>query len=215
MKERISQLMKDLEKALSIDEREIAEKIRSTGFKCRRCARCCMEEYGDNTVSVFPFEIRGISERTGLDMEDIAVPAPSDDMDPCGNIHTFEWVLRKNGDCSFLKNGQCSIYEHRPRICKTYPFYLQEGHLLVSECEGIGAQIGDGESLILAAQLKERYINELKESIMLLERFRGFEPGENAGLCVHDSEGEHWVSIKNIRANIRIYETPRTIRPTR
>ncbi len=185
--------MEALEKALIINEKEIAGKIKSTGFKCRRCARCCKEEYGDNTVTVFPFEIRRISERTGLDMGVVAVPTPSEDRDHCRNIHTFEWVLKKNGDCSFLRNGQCMIYEHRPGICKTYPFYLQEGKLLISECEGLGAPISEDECMNLAAQLKKRYTTELKEAVMLLERFRGFRPDGMGNICVHDSEGEHWV----------------------
>lgn len=196
MNERISQLKKALDEALRLDESNIANKIKLIGFKCLGCARCCMQEYGDNTVSVFPFEIKRISERTGLQTEEIAVPAPSEERDPEGNIHTFEWVLRKNWDCMFLKNGLCSIYECRPRICMTYPFYLLEGHLMVSECEGLGGSISDDECLKLSSQLKERYIAELKESILLIERFRGFKPGGNGNLCVHDSEGEHWVQSR-------------------
>jgi Fe-S-cluster containining protein len=193
MRQRIDYLEKALKEAAKIDEKQLANDIKATGFKCKKCAQCCKAEYGDNTVSVFPREIRRICEETGLDKEEIVIPTPSEDTDSEGNIHTFEWVLRREGDCIFLKNGLCQAYKCRPHICKTYPFYLQEGRLMVSDCAGLGEEISDEESKRIAALLKERYITEIKESILLLERFRGFKPGGRGNICVHDSEGEHWV----------------------
>ncbi len=194
MRQGIDYLEKALKEAMEIDEKQLAEEIKATGFKCKKCAQCCKAEYGDNTVSVFPYEIRCICEVTGLDKEIIVIPTPSEDTDSGGNIHTFEWVLRRQGDCIFLKNGLCQAYECRPRICKTYPFYLQDGYLMVSECSGLGEKISDEESKEIAALLKERYITEIKESILLLERFRGFKPGGRGNICVHDSEGDHWIN---------------------
>ncbi len=185
-------LKKSLDEAIGIEEQRLADEIKSIGFKCRKCARCCRAEYGDNTVFIFPFEIRRICEKTGLAREDFVIPAPSEDRDAQGNIHTFEWVLRKNGDCIFLEKGLCRIYECRPYICKTYPFYLLDGRLMISECEGIGGEITEEESRKLTSLLKERYIAEIKEAIALFEKFRGFNPS-GSGICVHDSEGEHWV----------------------
>ncbi|KCZ73073.1 putative Fe-S oxidoreductase [Candidatus Methanoperedens nitroreducens] len=203
MKEtKIRNLRGELDEAIRIDERQLADSIRAIGFRCRKCAQCCRAEHGDNTVSIFPFEIRRICERTGLEPEDIVTPTPSLDTDSEGNIHTFEWVLRKDGDCIFLKSGLCKIYECRPYICKTYPFYLLEGRLMVSECMGLGGVISSEESQRIATLLKERYITEIKESILLLERFNGFNgfnglnclnPDSMRNICVHDSEGEHWV----------------------
>ncbi len=189
---KIQQLLETLDNAKRIDESQLAEKIKAIGFKCRKCARCCREEYGDNTVFVFPSEIRCIVEQTSLNKDDFVIPTPSQDIDTKGNIHTFEWVLRKNGDCIFLQKGLCSIYENRPYICKTYPFYLLEGKLTFSECEGLGSETSDEESKRLAVLLKERYIAEIEESVELLRKFKGFKP-LGKGICVHDSEGEHWV----------------------
>ncbi len=193
MKQRITHLKKTLDEAVKIDENRLAYKIRTIGFKCQHCEGCCKAEFGDNTVLLFPFEIRQICDKTGFQPEDIAIPTPSQDTDSGGNIHTFEWVLGKNEDCIFLKNGLCEIYECRPFICKTYPFYLMDGRLMISECDGLGIAISNEESQKIAALLKERYIFEIKESISLLERFSGFKPGGEGNVCVHDSEGEHWV----------------------
>ncbi len=190
---KIVELKKSLDRASKIDEKLLADKIRAIGFKCLRCAQCCREEFGNNTVAVFPFEIRLICEKTGFKWKEIVNPTPSQDVDTEGNIHTFEWVLGKNGDCIFLKNGLCEIYDCRPHICTTYPFYLQDGQLMVSECSGTGGEISNEGSQKLAALLKKRYIAEIRESIALLEKFRGFVPGGMRGICVHDSEGEHWI----------------------
>ncbi len=63
---------------------------------------------------------------------------------------------------------------------------------MISECEGIGGDITEEESRKFASLLKERYIAEIKEAIALFEKFEGFNPS-GSGICVHDSEGEHWV----------------------
>ena len=182
-----------LDEAIRIDESRIADEIISIGYKCQKCARCCMGNFGDNTVSIFPFEIKHISEKNGLKWNDIAVPTPSEDRDNAGNIHTFEWILKKNGDCTFLDKGLCKIYECRPYICRTYPFYLLDGCLMISECEGLGNTISDEDAIKMAKLLKERYLAEIRESIALLEKFRGFAPSGKGDICVHDSEGEHWL----------------------
>src|SRR5659263_698643 len=122
--EMISDLKKDLDNALGIDEKKLADKIKTMGFNCKKCAQCCMSDFGDNTVIVSPSKIRKMCERSGLKRDDFVIPMPSDDRDQDGNIHTFEWILKKNGDCIFLNEKMCEIYECRPFICKTYPFFL-------------------------------------------------------------------------------------------
>ncbi len=196
MKGHIEKIKQSLEKAALIDESALANKITSIGYKCLRCAKCCKLDFGDNTVSIFPSEIRCISGKTGLNRDEIAVPTPSEDRDAQGKIHTFEWILRKNGDCRFLENDLCKIYQCRPFICSTYPFYLFDGRLMVSECEGIGEPIGDEEAMNIARLLKERYITEIKESVALLEKFRGLRPNGRGDICVHDSEGDHWIFLE-------------------
>lgn len=188
-------LRKELDDACRINTSLLASEIKVIGFKCQQCGRCCKAEYGDNTVSIFPAEIRYIIKRTGLEWDDIAVPTPSGDRDAEGNIHTFEWVLKKNDDCIFLERCLCKIYGCRPFICKTYPFYLLDGRLKVCECEGLGCAIDSKESHMIAELLKERYIAGIRESISLLEKFRGFNPGGRGNVCVHDSEGERWVYL--------------------
>jgi len=82
-------------------------------------------------------------------------------------------------------------------LCRTYPFYLDEGRLMHLECRGLGGKIEQEEANELAESLLDRYITEIREAIHLLERYRDFERGESkeGGACiVHDSEGEHRIS---------------------
>jgi len=190
----IAILKKDLANALRIDEIKLAHQIKATGFKCMKCAQCCMSEFGDNTVIVSPSQIREICKSSSLEPDDFVIPTASDDRDEDGNLHTFEWVLKNNGDCIFLKEKLCEIYECRPFICRTFPFFLLDGELEACECMGIGGNIGDRDSLELAKLLKERYVLEIRESMAVFEKFNGFNPCGSGRVCVHDSEGEHWIT---------------------
>ncbi len=202
----LNQLRNALKKAMEIDVKIIAAGIKAIGFHCKKCAECCMAQYGDNTVIVFPGEIKRICEVKKLLPHDFVDPMPSEDRDKEGNIHTFEWMLKKNPDCIFLRDKRCEIYELRPHLCRTYPFYLLDGKLEASVCRGLGGHINSVRCLELAGLLKERYILEIRESIALFEKFRGFQPGICGSVCVHDSEGEHW-----IKPDLRHYNYKHTI----
>ena len=61
---RIAELREDLRRAKSQSRANLAGEIRDMGFSCQGCGECCQGE--DNSVLVFPFEIRSIQEATGL-----------------------------------------------------------------------------------------------------------------------------------------------------
>jgi Fe-S-cluster containining protein len=221
----IKRLATELGNARKIDAGEIAAEIRNIGFSCLMCGRCCRSEHGDNSVIVSPAEIENICLHTGLEHGSVAQPPHessrdlretrtleelSDMIDIQGNIHTFGWELarKKNGDCSFIQDiaagNKCTIYAARPLLCSTYPFYIEEGELRVSECEGLGKEIGPDESLELARKVIMRYREELKETILLYENYESFRSGpENINKAmeniregiinyvVHDSTGSH------------------------
>jgi len=196
LQDRIAGLKKDLLAAKGISLTDLAARIRKTGFHCQECGECCRGE--DNSVVVFPEEIRRIQRATDLDWLEAVAPPVEGEWDREGCFHTLEWRLRKeNNACRFYRDGRCSIYPVRPMLCRTYPFYLDEGRLMHSECRGLGGKIEQEEANELAESLLDRYITEIREAIHLLERYRDFERGESkeGGACiVHDSEGEHRIS---------------------
>lgn len=104
---------------------------------------------------------------------------PEEILDSQGNIHAFGWMLRKkrNGDCIFLEEStkKCRVYPARPMLCRTYPFYLENLKLYISECEGLGYLISKEESQKLAKALLFRYISELEDTLGMYEKFENFE----------------------------------------
>jgi Fe-S-cluster containining protein len=180
---------------------DLIQKVAATGFRCKRCGKCCRGAFGDNTVTIFPSEIRGIMGATCLGWLDIARPHECDDMDEQGLYHTFEWALRrkKNGDCTFLDEGKCAVYEHRPLICRTYPMKLEAGRLELYECDGVGPGAMDGpEAGRMAEALLKRQLAEARETASLLEKFEAFRPARRTPVrdrvyVVHDSEGSRKV----------------------
>ena len=157
------------------------------------CGECCRGQ--DNSVVVFPFEIRRILSATDLEWLDVVSPPNLGEWDREGCFHTLEWWLNKeNESCRFYQNGHCAIYSVRPMLCSAYPFYLDRGELMCSECRGLGGKIEPGEARNMAERLIRRYVIEIQEAIAILEKYEDFERGEvgkGGGCIVHDSEGEH------------------------
>ena len=201
IEEMLADLALQLERAESLSSETIAREIVRIGFRCERCGDCCRGE--ENSVALFPFEIRAIVDEAGGEGWLEAVEPPLDgEWDSEGNFHTLEWRLRKEGrDCKYFSKEGCRIYEARPLICRTYPFYLDEGRLRWSECRGLGGEIGFEEAQKLAELLKRRQIVEIREAIELIGKYEDFERGEPSpyGKCiVHDSEGEHEIEWSEI-----------------
>lgn len=141
----------EAERARKLDVKELADAIQEVGFECTECGDCCTsgsdDDPNENVVTVFPDEVRRISDNNDLKKDEIAEP------NPFGGEETFEWALKRDGcgDCFFYEN-ECGIYEDRPWICRTYPFdvswedsvsstekrHLSDSTLLVYECEGTG-----------------------------------------------------------------------------
>jgi uncharacterized protein len=200
MYERQKELRKSLETTKRISIEDLASQITAIGFECLRCGDCCVGD--DNSVVVFPFEIRKILAATGVGWLDAVEPPTIGEWDCHGNFHTLEWRIKKEeGSCKFHSEKGCEIYQTRPMMCKTYPFYLDEEELLCSECRGLGREIGSGEAEKIAARIIERRITELEEAIALLEKYQDFERGQRSekGACiVHDSEGSHAVEWREL-----------------
>ncbi len=195
LSEEISRLDAELAEARTVDVQALVSELFEARFSCKRCAGCCRAACGDNVVAVFPGEVRNIMAASGKSWFEVARPPESDDFDANGFRHAFEWVLRRkpNGDCVFLDEGRCTIYDVRPHICRTYPFRLEAGKLEQYECDGLAAGSSDtGDLAILAQALVSRSICELEEAGELLKRYEPFKPGspgDSRVIVVHDSEG--------------------------
>lgn len=213
----IHELEQELADASNISKKTIATKIEEIGFSCLMCGKCCRRAFGDNTVLLIPKEIQLIADHTGIEPNEITTPATSDDtelmdlIDAKGRTHTFGWMLlrKNNGDCNFIEDAdisnRCKIHNVRPMLCRTYPFYIQEMELHVSECEGVGSKITSKESQSMASDVLDRYVAEIEDTIVLYGKFEGIATKHEGTkiadthsrgkkdivYIVHDSNGAH------------------------
>ena len=108
-------------------------------FQCLRCAQCC----GDTNLHIrhvlmLKTEAQRIAKLTAKPIEEFAVE--TEEHEP----YAYEMrKTQKEGRCVFLKSKACTIYEHRPVICRFYPFEFgpTKSHvnefLATDECPGI------------------------------------------------------------------------------
>jgi Fe-S-cluster containining protein len=89
-------------------------------FTCTQCGNCCTGAPGHTWVS--EEEIDALSRRLGLDrasfLRTYTRPVWR------GGKQLVSLIEKKNNDCIFWAKGVgCTVYEDRPRQCRTWPFW--------------------------------------------------------------------------------------------
>lgn len=91
-------------------------------FECTQCGRCCGG--GPGTIRVSDEEIGALAATLGLPDADFR--ARYTRRLRGGDISLIE---RENHDCIFYEEEiGCSVYAHRPRQCRTWPFWRSLVH---------------------------------------------------------------------------------------
>tara|TARA_Y100000310_G_C20682123_1_gene816608 strand:- start:1216 stop:1575 length:360 start_codon:yes stop_codon:yes gene_type:complete len=90
-------------------------------FKCTKCGECCRPRVKVSSEDISRIKELGLKEEEFVDFDE--------------KINS-KILLQKNNLCMFLKKGErdekgedtfvCSIYDHRPEVCKQYPFIGNE-----------------------------------------------------------------------------------------
>jgi Fe-S-cluster containining protein len=122
MKNKIAELTDERDKLSEFPKDEFIAIIRDVGFACTCCAKCCTRAFNGHV-----FLLDDDVERVLAISPDALIPAPDFELcDQHGNFYVSGYALRcrKNGDCIFLENNRCNIYEQRFRICRIYPYML-------------------------------------------------------------------------------------------
>jgi hypothetical protein len=95
-------------------------------FKCVGCScgACCNGAAGPGAVWVDQVEMDGLARHLALAFDDFTARFVR-------RIDgRFSLVEKPNHDCVFYEQGKgCSVYDARPRQCRTYPFW---GRILAS-----------------------------------------------------------------------------------
>jgi uncharacterized protein len=86
-------------------------------FECTACGKCCLN-HGDGYNYVFSTR----SERRAL-AKHLEVSLKQFEQTYCEKV-SGQWSFRSREDaCIFLEGGRCSVYELRPKQCRTFPFW--------------------------------------------------------------------------------------------
>jgi len=104
-------------------------------FKCTQCGRCCTG--GPGYVWVTPEEMEEIAEGLELDLNTFCQRY----IRKIGSRYALK--EHSNWDCVFLKGKRCTVYQARPKQCKTFPWWndtlgsKKSWDKATEECEGI------------------------------------------------------------------------------
>ncbi len=91
----------------------------------------------------------------------------------------YAFALKKGqGSCTFLDNGRCQVYAHRPHFCQQFPFHIHVGSRAQVEldlsCRGVWSNQGEeamSEGLRLVQQNEVAIRKTLKESVPIYREF--------------------------------------------
>jgi uncharacterized protein len=107
-------------------------------FKCTGCGRCCTGSPG--VVWISEEEIEKAAQFLNMKMEDFCKKHVRKLGD---RLALMEIKRGKDYDCTFLQDGKCSIYNFRPKQCKTFPWWSENleskeaWDAVAKDCEGI------------------------------------------------------------------------------
>jgi len=151
------------------------------------CAERSAEHFEEQPAKNLEKECFAIHFETFLDI----LNSLKDQIDQNGRIHTFGRMLRRkeNGACFFLDEStkKCRIYDVRPGLCRTYPFYPDGAGILECECDGLESAAETSFSIAaeLTGALEKRLLDEQadfkKTQFFLKEMAAQFQMNTDAG----------------------------------
>ena len=109
-------------------------------FECVRCSRCCRHEPG--YVFLSENDISGLS--TAHDCSRSEFMSTFCTVVSVFQVDRISLKEKDNYDCIFWDDGGCTVYEHRPLQCRSFPFWgsslasEQAWQELARDCPGIG-----------------------------------------------------------------------------
>jgi len=107
---------------LNYPSEELASIIKDVGFCCTLCGKCCTKEFNSHV-----FLLRDDLKRAKEKYPDMIAPAPYFevcDNNGCFYVSGYALKIKENGDCVFLEDKKCRIYDDRFLICRIYPYML-------------------------------------------------------------------------------------------
>ncbi|MBN2163995.1 MAG: YkgJ family cysteine cluster protein [Pontiellaceae bacterium] len=103
-------------------------------FQCAGCGECCR---WSGSVLLEDDDIRAMAEHLGLSEQDFI----RDHTRLAPNRQQLALLDQEDGSCAFLAGNRCSVYEARPRQCRSFPYdwYVPQG------CPALDRLLSSGE----------------------------------------------------------------------
>jgi Fe-S-cluster containining protein len=129
-------------------------------FQCDKCALCC----GDTKervrmILLLKSEAHRIRLGTRRNLDEFA--------DRIEGFEPYVYSMKKTlkGNCLFLDNNLCSIYDLRPLVCKFYPFELKDSgkNKYVFKASNECPRLGTGN--VLKEEIFERLFKEFMDAM--------------------------------------------------
>lgn len=198
----ILSLRRRIERLIHMDSSVFTSVIQDSGFECLRCGWCCRENFNirvtqnilrpSNAISIFPDDIRHIVKNTGMLWDEIAEPDIYSCLSDGESVRVIGWILRRNeaGDCIFYRNGECTIYEWRPMICRCYPFFVDDSSVDIMHCEGLHNKKAPQHAAEMGLMLKRYEIKKLQSFIRIISQVGDMLNFQNLCSLQQDYSGE-------------------------
>ena len=80
-------------------------------LKCQRCGKCCTGVLFETGALLFPFEVEKLAIKLGISKHQFK------------DRYTYTQEDKRflKLPCPFYKDGDCSVYEVRPIVCREFP----------------------------------------------------------------------------------------------
>ncbi len=96
-------------------------------YHCSSCSRCCKSGNDPFLLTAFPQDpdFQALKQR----ISEQAESDPSLVHLDTGNAQIYVFY---GGECGFLDSGSCSVYPSRPSVCRSFPFVVHEGSVMLT-----------------------------------------------------------------------------------
>lgn len=128
-------------------------------FQCQGSGNCCVSRGGYGFVYMTLEDRRNMAKVLGLKTAEFTRKY-------CDKDDSGIWKLATpaEGDCMFLKNRRCSVYEGRPTQCRTWPFWPETMNAKAWKGEVAAFCPGVGKGKIWSKQEVELQLKQQRRS---------------------------------------------------